>query len=176
MASEDFNNDTDEFLSDDPVKSEENILIAGNTDPAKKTASLTDKKPDIVKAEGFENVKSSTVETRRNKFSGNEKLQKKGRNKELLSQYIMTKQNQVQFCYKRFKKKDTSLKGKVKVEFVINPKGEVTDVTFNCSKWNGNPLQPKVEKSIEQVIKTWKFTPVMADIGADTIEATYIFE
>ncbi|MDP8239763.1 MAG: AgmX/PglI C-terminal domain-containing protein [Candidatus Hatepunaea meridiana] len=100
----------------------------------------------------------------------------KTRSQKAISQVVLANKNTVQYCYWTYKKEDTNLKGKLSVEFTINSRGEVTAVKFSKSDWNDNPLQPKVEKCIKNVIMNWCFDPIDAEAGDVTAGASFIFE
>lgn len=93
-----------------------------------------------------------------------------------IADIVLQNKNQVQYCYWVFKRRDSSLKGKVVVEFSIAPSGEIMRVRFRESQWGGNPLGQQVEACIENVIKSWRFEPIAESEGAVTAGATFIFE
>ena len=98
------------------------------------------------------------------------------RSQKAISEVVMQNKNQVQYCYWRLKRRDSSLKGKVQVRFTIEASGEVSRVKFR-SKWSGNnPLGGEAETCIENVIKSWRFPPIAESEGKVTAGATYIFE
>lgn len=98
------------------------------------------------------------------------------RNQKAISEVVMQNKNQVQYCYWRLKRRDSSLKGKVQARFTIEANGEVSRVKFK-SQWSGNnPLGGECETCIENVIKSWRFPPIAESEGKVTAGATYIFE
>ncbi len=93
-----------------------------------------------------------------------------------ISDVVVQNKNQVQYCYWRLKRRDSSLKGKVQARFTIEASGEVSRVKFK-SQWSGNnPLGADVEKCIENVLKSWRFPEIPDSEGKVTAGATYIFE
>ena len=100
----------------------------------------------------------------------------KQRSQSAISDIVMQNKNQVQYCYWTLKRKDSSLKGKVVVEFTIAPSGEVVRVRFRESNWGGNSAGSACEKCIENVISSWRFDSIGESEGNVTAGATYIFE
>ncbi len=100
----------------------------------------------------------------------------KQRSQSAISDIVMQNKNQVQYCYWTLKRKDSSLKGKVVVEFTIAPSGEVVRVRFRESNWGGNASGADCEKCIENVITSWRFDSIGDSEGNVTAGATYIFE
>lgn len=98
------------------------------------------------------------------------------RSQAAISELVIQNQNQVQYCYWTLKRRDSSLRGRVVVEFVIEASGSISRVRFRSSEWGGNPLGKEVEKCIENVIGSWKFEPIANDAGSVTAGATYIFQ
>jgi len=99
-----------------------------------------------------------------------------GRSQAAISQVILSNKNQVHYCYWTFKRRDSSLKGRIVVEITIAPIGEVIRVRFRNSNWERNPLRKDVEKCITNIIKQWRFEPIDNSEGNVTACATYIFE
>lgn len=101
----------------------------------------------------------------------------KKRNQSAISSIVMQNKNQVQYCYWTYKRRDSSLKGRVEVEFTIAPSGEVIRVRFGkSSSWGGNSLGTEVQQCIENVIKSWHFDSISESEG--NVKAggiTYIF-
>lgn len=100
----------------------------------------------------------------------------KQRSQGAISDVVLQNKNQVQYCYWTLKRRDSSLKGKVVVEFTIAPSGEVIRVRFRESNWGGNALGAECEKCINNVISSWHFDPIGDNEGNVTAGATYIFE
>ncbi|MBM3325883.1 MAG: AgmX/PglI C-terminal domain-containing protein [Calditrichaeota bacterium] len=100
----------------------------------------------------------------------------KQRSQGAISDIVLANKNQVQYCYWTLKRRDSSLKGRVVVEFTIAPTGEVIRVRFRESNWGGNALGGDVERCIENVIRSWHFDPIPDAEGNVTAGATYIFE
>ncbi len=100
----------------------------------------------------------------------------KQRSQGAISDIVLENKNQVQYCYWTLKRRDSSLKGRVVVEFTIAPSGEVIRVRIRESNWGGNSLGNEVERCIENVIKSWHFEPIPDAEGNVTAGATYIFE
>jgi len=97
----------------------------------------------------------------------------KGRQQSELSEIIMKKKNLVTYCYWTSKRRDSSLKGRVVVEFTINPAGEVIRVRFRKSEWGGNRLGKEVERCIKNTIMTWRFEPIDESGGNVTTGALF---
>ncbi len=100
----------------------------------------------------------------------------KQRSPSAISEIVMKNKNQVQYCYWTLKRRDSSLKGRVVVEFTIDAAGEVIRVRFRQHNWGGNKLGGDVERCIQNVIKGWRFDPIDPKAGNVTAGATYIFE
>lgn len=100
----------------------------------------------------------------------------KQRSQNAISDIVLQNKNQVQYCYWTLKRRDSSLKGRVVVEFTIAPSGEVVRVRFRESNWGGNALGAEAEKCIDNVISSWHFEPIGEGEGNVTAGATYIFE
>ncbi|MFN3821060.1 MAG: AgmX/PglI C-terminal domain-containing protein, partial [bacterium] len=77
-----------------------------------------------------------------------------------IADIVLQNKNQVQYCYWVLKRRDSSLRGKVVLEFSIAPSGEVVRVRFRESSWGGNPLGKQVEQCIENVVRSWHFEPI----------------
>jgi len=100
------------------------------------------------------------------------------RSRAAISKVVMKNKMQIQYCYWTYKKRDSSLKGRVVVEFTIDYTGKVKRVKFvrrQCN-WYGNKLGVEVQRCIENVIKSWHFDPIDRTEGSFTAGATYIFE
>ena len=104
------------------------------------------------------------------------KTSSSGRSQAAISQIILANKNQVHYCYWSFKRRDSSLKGRIVVEITIAPIGEVIRVRFRSSNWERNPLRKDVEKCITNIIKQWRFEPIDNSEGNVTARATFIFE
>lgn len=100
----------------------------------------------------------------------------KQRSPAAISEIVMKNKNQVQYCYWTLKRRDSSLKGRVVVEFTIDAAGEVIRVRFREHNWGGNKLGDEVERCIQNVITGWRFDPIDPKAGNVTAGATYIFE
>lgn len=100
----------------------------------------------------------------------------KQRSQTTISAVVMKYKNQVQYCYWTMKRRDSTLRGRVPVEFTINPAGEVTNVRFRRTDWYGNRLGADVERCIKNVISSWHFDEIDARAGNVTAGATYVFE
>jgi len=98
------------------------------------------------------------------------------RSQAAISQKVMENKNQVQYCYWTAKRRDSSLKGQIVVEFVIAPSGKVIKVRFRRSEWGRNPLQKDIERCIKNIIMQWRFEPIPESDGNVTAGATYFFE
>jgi hypothetical protein len=82
----------------------------------------------------------------------------------------------VKNCYNRYKRKDVNLKGKVKVEWSIEPDGRVSRVKILNSEWTRPPLGRRVEDCLTEVIGTWLFEPIPQESGKVRAAQTYIFD
>lgn len=100
----------------------------------------------------------------------------KQRSQSAISEIVMKNKNQVQYCYWTLKRRDSSLRGRVPVEFTINPAGEVITVRFRRTDWYGNKLGEEVERCIKNVISSWRFEEISEKAGNVTAGATYVFE
>lgn len=101
----------------------------------------------------------------------------KQRSQDAISNVVLQNQNQVKYCYWVLKRRDSSLKGKVVVEFTVAPSGEVMRVNFRReSNWGGNALGEECQRCIENVIKSWHFDAIGASEGNVTFGATFFFE
>lgn len=100
----------------------------------------------------------------------------KQRSPSAISGIVLQNKNQVQACYWTVKRRDSSLKGRVVVEFTINPAGEVIRVRFRKKDWGGNLLGADVERCIKNIISSWHFDPIGEKDGNVTAGATYSFE
>ncbi len=101
---------------------------------------------------------------------------KRQRSQKAISQVVLANRNQIQYCYWTYKRRDSSLKGQVVVEFTINPTGEVIRVRFRKSNWGRNPLKRDMERCIKNIIGQWRFDPIDEADGNVTAGATFIFE
>ena len=99
----------------------------------------------------------------------------KQRSPSAISGVVLQNKNQVQACYWAKKRRDSSLKGRVTVEFTISPAGEVIRVRFRKKDWGGNRLGADVERCIKNVISSWHFDPIGEKDGNVTAGATYVF-
>jgi hypothetical protein len=82
----------------------------------------------------------------------------------------------VKNCYNKYKRKDVNLKGKVKVEWSIEPDGRVSRVKILTSEWTRPPLGRRVEDCLVEVIGTWLFEPIPPESGKVRAAQTYIFD
>lgn len=82
----------------------------------------------------------------------------------------------VKNCYNRYKRKDVNLKGKVKLEWSIEPDGRVSRVKILNSEWTRPPLGRRVEDCLTEVIGTWLFEPISQESGKVRATQTYIFD
>jgi len=98
------------------------------------------------------------------------------RSQQAISEVVLANKNQVQYCYWTYKRRDSSLRGQVQVEFTINPGGDVTRVRYRSSEWGRNPLQREIEKCIINIIQQWRFDAIEEADGDVTAGATFIFE
>lgn len=101
---------------------------------------------------------------------------RKQRSPGVVSQKIQQNKNQVVYCYWTYKRRDSSLKGQVTIEFTIAPNGSVIAVNFKKSKWGGNPLRKDVERCIKNVIMQWKFAPIDKKDGDVRFTTTFMFQ
>lgn len=97
------------------------------------------------------------------------------RSYQAISQVILQNKQQVIYCYRIYKRRDSSLSGRVVVEFTIDPSGKVKRVKFREAQWHGNKLGAEVERCIENIIKSWHFDPIDRKEGNFTTGTTYIF-
>jgi|GEM_PF-958957 outer membrane biosynthesis protein TonB len=100
----------------------------------------------------------------------------KKRSPSAISGIVLQNKNQVQACYWTVKRRDSSLKGRVVVEFTISPAGDVIRVRFRKKDWGGNRLGVEVERCIKNIISSWHFDPIGEKDGNVTAGATYTFE
>jgi hypothetical protein len=82
----------------------------------------------------------------------------------------------VKNCYNKYKRKDVNLKGKVRVEWAIEPGGNVSRVKIVTSEWTRPPLGRRVEDCLQEVISTWLFDPIPPESGKVRATQTYIFD
>lgn len=82
----------------------------------------------------------------------------------------------VKSCYNKYKRKDVNLKGKVRVEWTIQPDGSVTNVRMLSSEWTKPSLGRRVESCLKDVIATWLFDPIPPESGVVRARQTYIFD
>ncbi|MFH0765624.1 MAG: AgmX/PglI C-terminal domain-containing protein [Calditrichota bacterium] len=93
-----------------------------------------------------------------------------------ISEILQQKINQIKYCYLTFKRRDSSLKGRLVVEFTVEANGSVKRVRFRERDWSGNPLGADVERCIESIITSWQFETIDPSQGDAKFGATYIFE
>ena len=93
-----------------------------------------------------------------------------------ISEIVLKNQNQIKYCFWTQKRRDSTLNGRVVVEFTINPAGEVISVQVTQHRWNNPTAGDKVEQSIKNLISGWRFLQVQGDSGNVTAGATYIFD
>ncbi len=98
------------------------------------------------------------------------------RSQNAIANLVMKNKKQVQYCYWTYKRRDSSLKGRLVVEFTIAPAGEVKRVRFRTSDWGRNKLKRDVEKCIKNVVMQWHFDPISEKDGDVTAGATFLFE
>jgi len=98
------------------------------------------------------------------------------RSQAAISDIVLRNKSQVQYCYWALKRRDSNLKGRVEIEFIINPAGEVIRVRIRNSNWGGNRLGAEVERCIKNIISQWHFDPIGEKEGNVTAGATYIFQ
>ncbi|NQT35069.1 AgmX/PglI C-terminal domain-containing protein [bacterium] len=101
---------------------------------------------------------------------------RKQRSPGVVSQIIQQNKNQVVYCYWTYKRRDSSLKGQVMIEFTVAPDGNVIAVNFRKSKWGGNPLRKDVEKCIKNVIMQWRFAPIDKKDGNVKFTTTFMLQ
>ncbi len=82
----------------------------------------------------------------------------------------------VQNCYRKAKRHSSTLKGNLKVLFVINPAGSIIGVKFVNSDWTDKKLGLDVEECISNHVKTWKFAAIDDGEGNVTASTSYTFE
>ncbi|MCX6641321.1 MAG: AgmX/PglI C-terminal domain-containing protein [bacterium] len=82
----------------------------------------------------------------------------------------------VKNCYNKYKRKDLNLKGKIKVEWTIQPSGRVDKVRIVSSQWTNASMGRRVEDCIKDVIMTWLFDPVDEAAGTARAQYSYIFD
>jgi outer membrane biosynthesis protein TonB len=82
----------------------------------------------------------------------------------------------VKNCYNKYKRKDVNLKGKVRVEWSIEPDGSVSKVKILSSEWTRDNLGRRVEDCLQSVISTWLFEPIPPESGRVRASQTYIFD
>jgi len=98
------------------------------------------------------------------------------RNRQAITEVVLLNKNQVQYCYWNYKRRDSSLKGRVTVKFTIDPAGKVIKVHFHRSNWYGNRLGRDVERCIKDVINRWRFEPINEKAGNVTANVVYVFQ
>lgn len=79
-------------------------------------------------------------------------------------------------CYNRYKRKDVNLKGKVRLEWSIEPDGRVSRVKVLSADWTRPPLGRRVEDCLVEVVGTWLFEPIPPEAGKVRASQTYIFD
>jgi len=127
--------------------------------------------------EGDMMFKQTSVDLNRSTITARGRGSKvKQRSQSAISEIVMKNKNQVQYCYWTLKRRDSSLRGRVPVEFTINPAGEVIKVRFRRTDWYGNKLGAEVERCIKNVISSWRFDEIDPKAGNVTAGATYVFE
>jgi len=120
--------------------------------------------------------KESSVELNRQAITAKGRgAMAKERSQSVISDYIQMNAKQVQYCYWVHKRRDSSLKGRVVIEFTIEPSGEVSRVRFRTREWGGNSLGADVERCINSLISSWKFEPIDKKAGNATFGATFGF-
>ena len=127
--------------------------------------------------EGDMMFKETSVDLNRSTITARGRGSKvKQRSQSAISEIVMKNKNQVQYCYWTLKRRDSSLRGRVPVEFTINPAGEVIAVRFRRTDWYGNRLGADVERCIKNVISSWRFEEIDPKAGNVTAGATYVFD
>lgn len=120
--------------------------------------------------------KETSIELNRSAITAKGRGSKtKERSQSAISEIVLQNKNAVQYCYWSLKRRDSSLKGRVVVEFTISTEGEVIRVRFRKSDWGGNKLGAEVQRCITNTITTWRFDPIDAKGGNVTAGATYVF-
>ena len=99
------------------------------------------------------------------------------RSRSAISTIVQKNKSQIQYCMYIYKKRDSSLNGRVVVEFTIDYSGRVSRVKINRRQtdWNGNKLGEEVERCIVNTISSWHFDPIDRKEGSFLAGATYIF-
>ena len=82
----------------------------------------------------------------------------------------------VKNCYNKYKRKDVNLKGKVRVEWSIEPNGSVSRVKIVSREWTRESLGRRVEDCLQEAISTWLFEPIPPESGRVRATQTYIFD
>ncbi len=100
------------------------------------------------------------------------------RSRAVITEYVQKNEKQIRYCFWIYKKRDSSLKGRVVVEFTIEYSGKVSRAKINRRQtdWGGNKLGEEVERCIINTISSWYFEPIDRKEGSFTAGATYIFE
>ncbi len=99
----------------------------------------------------------------------------KQRSPTAIYEVVAKNEKQVHYCYATAKRRDSSLRGRVVVEFTINPSGAVVRVRFRESDWGGNPLGAEVEKCMQNMISSWHFESIAESGGNVTGVAPFFF-
>jgi len=109
-------------------------------------------------------------------FTNESKTNSSSRSAASISEIVLKNQNQIKYCFWTQKRRDSTLSGRVVVEFTINPAGEVISVEVTQHRWNNSDAGEKVELSIKNLISGWRFPSIQRDSGNVTAGATYIFD
>jgi TonB family protein len=86
-----------------------------------------------------------------------------------ITKVVRTRMRMVQDCYEKELKKDSSLSGKIEIEFTIGEDGRVTEVRVASNKMGSN----EVAECIVSRIKSWRFPK--PDGGSVTVNYPFIF-
>lgn len=99
------------------------------------------------------------------------------RNRSAISTVVLKNENQIRYCFWIYKKRDSSLHGRVVVEFTIDYSGKVSRVKIKRRQtdWGGNKLGEEVERCIINTISGWHFDPIDRKEGSFQAGTTYIF-
>ncbi len=125
---------------------------------------------DLMRKETSIDMNQSTITAEGKGATTKERIQS------AISEIVVKNKDAIQYCYWVQKRLDSTLKGRVVVEFTINPAGEVIRVIFRKSSWGENKLAVEVERCIKNVISTWKFDPIDPNGGNVSAGATYVFD
>lgn len=102
-------------------------------------------------------------------------LKKAQRSADAITNMASAQQQNIQFCYYRMKRKDSALKGKITVEFIIDWNGKVTGARIVKPTWSNPALGKEAETCIIGIVKGWRFEPIDKTDGTVTGSAIYSF-